>query len=619
MCGIVGVVYWDTCRPVSAADIVPMRDLLIYRGPDDCGLFIDGNAGLGHRRLNIIDLHTGRQPMTNEDETLWIVFNGEIYNYQDLRERLTLAGHLFKTRSDTEVILHLYEQEGEACPASLNGIFAFAIWDKARKTLFLARDHMGVKPLYYAVTSEGFYFASEIKSIIQTRRVHACCNEEATAEYFLFRHVSGERTLFRGINSLLPAHTMRIADGKVSVRAFWSPFPSDGKPNIGSFDAAAEELSWLVCDSVKKQLMSDVPLGTFCSGGVDSSLVTAVAASSVSHSINTFSVGFHETEYDETSYARKVSKQYGTRHHETKLTNEEFADLLPKMTWHNDEPLNFSNSIHIYAISKLARDYVTVVLTGEGSDELFCGYPRYLIPSMAGRLRILPGPLRRLLARSASFFRDHRLAKLAQSSILPPDELYLHNAAFLHRDFLQNLLRGVPLGPFSYREETLQRAKALSLDPLTCLSLLDQHNYLVSILNRQDKMSMAASIESRVPLLDYRIVEFANRLPSDFKVRRFTTKALLKRAAETFLPSDIVHRRKSGFGLPLSTWFRQPAGLGTLLNEMLSALTPGDPISSERLTELITLHRLRKQDLSESLWTCLSFWLWQKTFSVSIS
>jgi asparagine synthase (glutamine-hydrolysing) len=383
MCGIVGIVYKNQEKTVSETEVVGMRDLLVHRGPDDHGIFIDGNVGLGHRRLSIIDLSSGHQPMTNEDETLWIVFNGEIYNFQNLREDLLNKGHTFKTKSDTEVILHLYEEKGEDCPAALNGIFAFAIWDKKNRSLFLARDHMGIKPFYYSETRDAFLFSSEIKSIVRSGHVEARCNEKVIPEYFIFRHVSGQNTLFQGIKSLLPAHSMVFKDGEVQTKDYWSPFPREKERHI-SFDVAAEELSWLIQDSVKKQLISDVPLGTFCSGGVDSSLVTAMASRLVGRPINTFSVGFHENGYDETVYARMVSEQYGTSHHEVRLTNEEFTELLPRMIWHNDEPLNFANSIQIYAISKLAKKHVTVVLTGEGADELFGGYPRYLLPKMAG-------------------------------------------------------------------------------------------------------------------------------------------------------------------------------------------------------------------------------------------
>jgi len=615
MCGIVGIVYRDNSRKVTEPELVDMRDLLVHRGPDDQGLYIDGNAGLGHRRLSIIDLASGRQPMTNEDETLWIVFNGEIYNFQELRESLIQRGHVFRTRSDTEVILHLYEEKGEDCPGDLNGIFAFAIWNKKGRSLFMARDHMGIKPLYYAVTKEAFLFSSEIKSIVQSGHLKARCNERVIPEYFVFRHVSGENTLFKDVKSLLPAHSMVLKDGEIHIREYWSPFPKE-KENHISFDSAAEELSWLIQDSVKKQLISDVPLGTFCSGGVDSSLVTAVAARLVDKPINTFSVGFYEDGYDETVYARMVSKQYGTNHHEVKLTNQEFADLLPEMIWHNDEPLNFANSIQIYAISKLAKDHVTVVLTGEGADELFGGYPRYFLPKMAGWFRRIPFWLRKALAGGGHLCGDHRLEKIIRFSGYSSEDAFLFNAGFLDKDFIREILPRSALNGFPYRQENLMKGQNLSLDSITRLSLLDQQNYLVSILNRQDKMSMAASIESRVPLLDYRIVELANRTPSRYKMKSFQTKIIIKRVAQGFLPVSIINRRKSGFGVPLGKWFQEKKGMGKLVEDVFSEQENGNIFSKAKLDSIFAEHRAGKHDHSEFLWTAVNFMVWKRIFKV---
>lgn len=616
MCGIVGIIYKDAERQVSEFEVICMRDLLAHRGPDDQGILVDGNMGMGHRRLSIIDLHTGHQPMANEDETLWIVFNGEIYNFQEIREDLVKKGHTFTTRSDTEVILHLYEEKGVNCPAFLNGIFAFAIWDKKKRSLFLARDHMGIKPLYYAETKDSFLFSSEIKSIVRSGHMDARCNEAVLPEYFLFRHISGENTIFQGVKNLLPAHSMVYKTGKSYIREYWSPFPREIETDM-SFEAATEKLDWLIKDSVKKQLISDVPLGTFCSGGVDSSLVTALAARFSTEPINTFSVGFYEKGYDETAYARMVSKKYGTRHHEIKLTNQEFADLLPKMIWHNDEPLNFANSIQIYAISKLAKGLVTVVLTGEGADELFGGYPRYLVPKMAEWCKRLPQSLRKLIARNSRWAGGHRIEKVIRFSSYPSREAYLLNASFLDKDFVRSIVNQFPDNGFLFREESLKRGEALSLDPINCLSLIDQQNYLVSILNRQDKMSMATSLESRVPLLDYRIVNFANSMHSMYKVRSLKTKLILKAVAGKYLPPPIINRRKSGFGVPLGLWFRESMGLGSLLAEMAAEIRPGGFIKKKKFIKIVKEHKAGEQDHSEILWTCINFWLWEKKFLAS--
>ncbi|MBM4340563.1 MAG: asparagine synthase (glutamine-hydrolyzing) [Deltaproteobacteria bacterium] len=615
MCGIVGIVYSDNSRKVTEVEVTSMRDLLVHRGPDDQGFFVDENVGIGHRRLSIIDLNTGHQPMTNEDESLWIVFNGEIYNFQELRENLIQRGHVFRTRSDTEVILHLYKERGENCPVELNGIFAFVIWDKRNRSLFLARDHMGIKPLYYAMTMEAFLFSSEIKSIVRSGHIEARCNEEVIPEYFVFRHVSGENTLFKGVKSLLPGHSMVLKDGAIRMNEYWSPFPKEAEKNI-SFETAAEELSWLIKDSVKKQMISDVPLGTFCSGGVDSSLVTAVATRLMNKPINTFSVGFYEDGYDETSYAQLVSKQYGTNHHEVKVSNQEFADLLPQMIWHNDEPLNFANSIQIYAISKLAKEHVTVVLTGEGADELFGGYPRYLLPRVSGWFRTIPSFLRNGILRGGGLLEDHRLEKIGRFSNYSLDEAILYNSSFLDKDFIQEVLPSCSFNGFPYRQDNLLKGKSLSMGSINRLSLLDQQNYLVSILMRQDKMSMAASIESRVPLLDYRIVEFANRLPSSYKINRFRTKFIIKKVAESYLPGTIINRNKSGFGVPLAQWFREQKGMGSLLEEISVEFKKEDLIKKDRFIKFVSEHKTGKVDHSELLWTSLNFYLWRKVFSV---
>jgi len=569
------------------------------------------NVGLGHRRLSIIDIESGHQPMTNEDESLWIVFNGEIYNYQELREGLLSKGHTFKTRSDTEVILHLFEEEGDDCPALLNGIFAFAIWDKRERSLFLARDHMGIKPLYYAVTEDTFLFSSEIKSIIKSGHVEARRNEEVIPEYFLYRHISGENTLFREVKRLLPANALVLKDGEIRKKEYWSPF-SQEKDNQLSFDLAAEELSWLIQDAVKKQLISDVPLGTFCSGGVDSSLVTAVASHIVGGPINTFSVGFHEETYDETSYARLVSKQYGTHHHEIKLTNEEFADLLPKMIWYNDEPLNFANSIQIYAISKLARESVTVVLTGEGADELFGGYPRYHIPKLAAVYRAAPAFIKKAILGAFGSVGWHRFEKINRFADYSESETLLFNSGLLDRDFFRKIVPELRMPALTFRRGNLAKTKNLGSDNVSRLSLLDQQNYLVSILNRQDKMSMAAGIESRVPLLDYRIVELANRMPSRYKMGLLKTKIILKHIGRNYLPSEIIDRKKSGFGVPLEKWFKETGGMANWLDEITTELQKDDVIDREQFVKIVKEHKQDRKDHSEILWTCINFWLWEK-------
>jgi asparagine synthase (glutamine-hydrolysing) len=609
MCGIAGLVYADPTRPCEPEVVTAMRDVISYRGPDDSGNFIDGPVGLGFRRLSIIDLSGGHQPMAHAERRLTIIFNGEIYNYRDLREAMIGRGHTFRTHSDTEVILNLYAERGERCVELLNGMFAFAIWDADARSLFLARDRMGVKPLYYAQTADAFVFGSEIKSLFASGKVKPRLRAEALTEYLLFRQVAGHEPLFTDVKSLPPGCTMTVRDNRVRVTRYWSPRPPADRPPI-SYGEAVQTLRDLLEDSVRLRLISDVPVGTFCSGGIDSSLVTALAARLKGQGVNTFSVGFDEPDYDESAYAAMVSKQYGTIHHELRVGNAQFSELFPRMVWHNDEPLDFANSIQIFALSELAKRHVTVVLTGEGSDELFAGYPRYRIPDLTKSYQYVPAPIRKLIS---SVSGDHRLKKLERYAAYAPEDVLLYNSSYLRPELVAEACPLLPALQPSYRRDCLHGTASLGLDTVSRLSILDQETFLVSILNRQDKMSMAAGIESRVPFMDYRIVEFANRLPAEHKLKQGLGKAVVKDVARMVLPSEIVDRRKSGFGVPLPGWFRAKDGMG----ERLTAL--GDSASSEIfdravLRRLIDEHRAGTHDHSEMLWTALNVHTWRETF-----
>jgi asparagine synthase (glutamine-hydrolysing) len=615
MCGIVGVLHKRGGRDCSGEVLASMRKVIRHRGPDDEGVFVDGAFGMGHQRLSIIDLSGGHQPMFTADGRLGIVFNGEIYNYKALRSDLQRAGYVFRSNSDTEVLLYLFQEHGEKSVEKLNGIFAFGIWDNKDRRLFLARDHLGVKPLYYFESSTEFVFASEIKSIFASKISSPNLNESAVREYFLFRQVAGERTLFRGVRSLLPGHAMVVGESGSRVLQYWRL--GDGSASAKerrTLKDSVEELECLMRDAIKLQMMSDVPLGTFCSGGVDSSLVTALAAEHAHAGLNTFSVGFHESSYDETRYARLVSSKYRTQHHEVRLENEEFARYLPDLIWHNDEPLNFANSVQIFAISRLAREHVTVVLTGEGADELFGGYPRYHIPDLVNRFRLLPDPMGIAIARGTAQIGGRRWQKLMSYLGQPVEEAIRRNAANLAQYWIQRLFPEGTAGVSEYRDEALARTRGRSNVQRTLL--LDQECYLVSILNRQDKMSMAASIESRVPILDYRIVEFANRLPDSHRIRYGQNKVVLKRVAERYLPKEVVYRRKSGFGVPLSEWFRANSGLGELARSRVAQEDLGELGASVQLGRILKEHRNGRRDHGEFLWTALSYILWKEAFGV---
>ena len=609
MCGIVGIVNRDPLHPCEERLVTQMRDTITYRGPDDAGTFIDGQAGLGHRRLSIIDLGGGHQPMANARKSQWIVFNGEIYNYRQIRQELIAKGYTFQTQSDTEVILQLYADRGERCVEAMNGMFAFAIWDCEKRTLFLARDRMGVKPLYYSETPKAFVFASEIKAIFASGAIESRCREEALTEYLLFRQVAGNDTMFRGVKCLPPGCTMTIRDANSQIKQYWSPRP-DQPPEAIGFDDAVRSFGELFEDSVKLRLISDVPVGTFCSGGVDSSLVTAIAAKLKGDAVNTYSVGFEESEWDESEYALTVSKHYKTNHHQLKVGNVEYSELFPRMVWHNDEPLDFANSVHIFALSELAKKKVTVVLTGEGSDELFAGYPRYRIPDLARKYRYVPAPMRRLLG---GVIRDHRLAKLDRYAAATPDDVLLFNSSYLRPSLVAEVCPQLPALAAAYRRECLAASNGGRFDNVSRLSLLDQESFLVSILHRQDKMSMAASIESRVPFMDYRMVEFANRLPTACKIKDGSGKAVVKAFARTVLPAEIVDRRKSGFGVPLDKWFRADVGMGERIQALADSAEAG-VFDRTVLRRLVHEHRAGRHDHSEVLWTALNLSTWREAF-----
>lgn len=609
MCGIAGLVYHDRSRPVERERIAAMCEVMPYRGPDDSGDFFDGSVGFGFRRLSIIDLSGGHQPMADPSGRFCIVFNGEIFNYRALRDDLVRRGHALQSHSDTEVILQLYAVHGERCVDHLNGMFAFAVWDRDQRTVFLARDRMGVKPLYYTQRPDGVAFASEVKSLFAAGVAVPELRPEALSEYMIFRQVAGPDTLFRGVHSLPPGCTMTVRDGRATISRYWSPRPS-AAPLTLSKGEALEAFASLIEDSVKLRLVSDVPVGTFCSGGVDSSLVTALAARLKGDAVNTFSVGFDEPDFDESAQALQVSQHCGTNHHQLVVGNAEFSALLPRMVWHNDEPLDFANSVQIFALSRLARQSVTVVLTGEGSDELFGGYPRYRVPDLIRYARLVPGPLRKLAVRLSG---DHRLAKLDRFAASGVDEAILFNVAYNRPEAVAALCPGLTPLASPYRRGLLDASRALGLDTLARVSLFDQETFLVGILNRQDKMSMAASIESRVPFMDYRLVEFANRLPSAVKVAGGVGKAVVKDFARTLLPAEIVDRRKSGFGVPLARWFRASDGLGALLGE-LPRMRGADAFDSAALSTLVAQHRGGTHDHSELLWTALNLALWRETF-----
>jgi asparagine synthase (glutamine-hydrolysing) len=625
MCGIAGFVA-RTSNQNSNQIIRKMMDSIGHRGPDDRDLYTDPFAALGHLRLSIVDLSTGHQPMFNEDGNLAVVFNGEIYNHAGLRPGLEQAGHIYKSHSDTEAILHAYEEFGADCVKHFRGMFAFAIWDREKRQLFCARDRLGIKPLYYYFDGQVFAFASEIKALLEHPAISAQFESTLLAEYLSFGYVSGEGTLFRGIRKLMPGHHLTLrADGMTPViEAYWR-IPT-GKPASGKSDAEwIRGCRELLEESVRLRLMADVPLGMFLSGGIDSSAIAALMQRMVSEPVKTFSVGYAEAEFSELGYAREVAARIGSDHREVKIGFGEFFDSLPELIWHEDEPISWPSSVSLYYVSKLASEHVKVVLTGEGSDELFAGYGRYRYQMMSERHNGLyghvPEPLRRWVRNriSTSSLIGADVRRKLKHTVLGRtgdfQSLYLENfyGAFSAADVRKLVAESVDSAA-AYRPFIELFESVPQLPYLDRLLYADQQTYLEELLMKQDRMSMAASIESRVPFLDHKLVEFASQVPVSLKLRGSTGKYILKEAVADLLPADIIHRKKMGFPTPLKRWLLEPkaAPLYEYLLESDSLL--GEVMAHEPLRDLLDRHRSGSEDATDRIWNLLNLQLWGDIF-----
>jgi asparagine synthase (glutamine-hydrolysing) len=621
MCGIAGIVSFDGRAQVDPARLARMRDVQSHRGPDDYGSWIEGPVGLAHRRLSIIDVAGGHQPMSTEDDRLWGVFNGEIYNHAALRPGLQARGHHYKTRTDTETILHLYEEYGDRSVEHLQGMFAIALWDRSERRLWLARDRLGIKPLYYACTDREILFASEIKAILAAG-VDAAFNETVLPEYLATRFVSGEETFFRGIRKLQPGHTLSwSAEQGFTRRQYWQ-IPAAQAATSASFQEASRDLRDRLVAAVERHLMSDVPLGIFLSGGIDSTALAGMAAGLVSGPLQTFSVGFAEAEANELPYARLAAGRLGATHREVVVSPEDYMAALPGLIWHEDEPIAFTSSVPLYFVSRLARDHVKVVLTGEGSDELFLGYNRYRVAHWNARLGrpfwALPGALRESVRRGISSL-PRRLRRYAERSFLAlePGEraLFCENFAVFPERLQARLLADAGIGggrdPHTAALECYQNATGGDLDRMT---RADLQTYLHELLMKQDQMSMAASIESRVPFLDDQIVEHVSALPAAFKLRGWTTKAVLREAVREFVPREILHRRKMGFPVPFGRWLRGP--FRWVVEEfVLSDRALARPwLSADGVRQLVDEHWSARAEHGDRLWLLVNFEMWQRTF-----
>ncbi|MGH9872020.1 MAG: asparagine synthase (glutamine-hydrolyzing) [Pyrinomonadaceae bacterium] len=629
MCGINGIAFSSRSgRRIDAAVVERMRDVITHRGPDDQGIFIDGAVGLGHRRLSIVDVGAGHQPMTNEDGSLHITYNGEIYNHADFREQLEARGHIYRTHCDTETILHLYEEHGSSCVDHLRGMFAFAIWDERKRELFIARDRLGVKPLYYAHTSDGsLYFGSEIKTLLEAGAIKPEINFAALPDYLSNHATSAEETLFRGVKRLLPGHTLLWRDGEIHVARFWDISFKKTEDNGRSDQDYIAEWHELFRASVRLRLMADVPLGMFLSGGIDSSAIAAVMSSMIAEPIKTFSVAFAEREANELSYARTVAKAFKTDHHEIVVSPEQFFDVLPSLVWHEDEPLAHPSSVALYFVSRLASQKVKVALTGEGSDELLAGYGRYrktiLNLAFGERYRnVTPSSVRGAVRNSIKAFPTSRFRQKLLRSFLnvKPDieSIYFDNFAvfplLMQNDLLSPVAReriGL-IDPYAGVRSFLEETDATSL--LDRLLYADIKTYLHELLMKQDQMSMAASVESRVPFLDHKLVEFTCSLPERLKLRGATTKYILRESMKGVLPQSILERPKMGFPVPIASWFR--GAYSSIIDEyVLSERAIGRGIfNAAFVRQLVKRHQAGAENHEERLWALVNFEIWQRQF-----
>jgi len=632
MCGICGIVGLNGAAGFGQPDIARMCDALAHRGPDDSGFQLNdfksesgpGRVGLGHRRLSIIDLAKGHQPLSNEDGTVWIVFNGEIYNFQELRPALIAQGHRFRTDSDTEVIVHLYEQKGADCLQELRGMFAFAIWDSSARSLFLARDRIGKKPLCYRVEKDRILFASEIKSILQAGGVPRELSLEALHHYLTYQYVPHPLTMFQGIAKLPPGHYLTWKDGRAEVREYWRP---TCRPEPLKEAECVERVRELLTESVRLRLISDVPLGAFLSGGLDSSIVVGLMAKLSNAPVKTFSIGFAEKRYDELEYARAVARHFKTEHQEF-IVRPNAVEIIPKLVWHYDEPFADSSAIPTYYVSQITRQHVKVALTGDAGDEGFAGYPRYRAVKLGLWFDRLPGFLRRALAGKywqrlpvsvEQKTKRRRLRRLFEALDLPPKERYVRwcaifddgRKAALYSPELRAAL--APVSSAKIFEE--EYAKAPDADFLAATMFVDFMRYLPDdLLFKVDIASMAHGLECRAPFLDHKLVEFIGRIPTDLKLRGFTTKYLLRRAFGEMLPPEILHRPKMGFGVPISDWFRGELQ-GYLRETLLDPATlRRGYFAPEYVRQLVEDHVAARADHGYRLWALLMFELWHRRF-----
>ncbi len=620
MCGICGKAFMDPSRPIDRQELKGMTDVITRRGPDDEGYFVDKNIGLGFRRLSIIDLHTGHQPLSNEDDSIWIVFNGEIYNYPELRKDLIKRGHVFKTKTDTETIVHLYEEYGVDCVSHLRGMFAFVIWDSRTDKLFCARDHFGIKPFFYYFDGQKFLFGSEIKSIVSDRSTDRTISMRALDNYLAFGCTPEDLSIYENIKKLKPAHTLELKIGqKPIIRQYWKKVY---KPDYSKTEEEwCELIDHTLADSVKRQMVSDVPLGAFLSGGIDSSSVVALMAKQSEQPIKTFSIGFKEKAFNELPFAREMAKFYGTEHHE-QIIEPESVSILPKLVGIYDEPFADSSAIPTYYVSKFAREHVTVALSGDGGDELFAGYHKYNKFKKFHAYNMMPDAFNRVFWGGIHHLMPigmtgkgttYYLSKPRQTSLAYHALWQFTDRAKLYRNNIWNDLREMPAE--KEREKIFHRSN--TEDFVFNMQQMDLHTFLVDdILTKVDRVSMYHSLEVRVPILDPKVADLSFSIPSNLKLKGTQKKYIFKKAMERHLPPPILSHRKQGFGVPLQLWFKKD--LKEYIHDKL-ILTDGplfNFVNRDFVAKIIKEHNRGQRNFNMRIWSLLFLdeWLMQNNF-----
>lgn len=623
MCGICGIVSLSGRQPVNEVVLEAMNDTMRHRGPDGSGQYVTPRVGLAMRRLSIIDLATGEQPIANEDESVWVVFNGEIYNFRELRQELERRGHRFRTGTDTEVIVHAYEEYGDDCVEHFNGMFTFALWDVARQRLLLVRDRLGIKPMYYYLSPDVLVFGSELKAVIRDPNVPREVDLKALNQFLTIEYIPTPHTIFKDIRKLPAGHRLIVEDGRSRLEQYWQ-IPRH--PIEADEETCVEQLRELIRDAVRMRMVADVPLGAFLSGGIDSSTIVAYMSEASMTPVRTVSIGFNDATYNELPYARKVAERFGTNHHE-EILESDIASMAVRLVRHLDEPFADFSIFPTYLVSEVARKFVTVALSGDGGDEIFAGYDTYVAQGLAARYerwvpsllreRMLPRLMDKVPPQPAKKGLVNKTKRFVEGAALPPDLQHTRWMMFmsegdrreLYRRDLYHALNGD--APETLIKSYFGEAKAF--DPVAQQQYVDVKTYLVDdILTKVDRMSMAVSLEARVPLLDHRIVEFALNLPPQMKLDGTNTKAILRKAVGDLLPREVLEKPKEGFSIPLKHWLRED--LRPLMGDLLAPETVRRRgyFDQSCVSRWVDEHLAHKVNHSHRLWALMVFELWHR-------